>query len=277
MEATEQAIETRSSAATKAAPWRSFRPGPWQDSIDVRDFIQRNYSPYEGDGSFVSGPTERTRKLWQQLSKLLDQERAAGGVLDADDTVVGTISSHAAGYINRELEQIVGVQTDAPLKRAMLPYGGLRVAAKALQSHGREMNPEVFEFFEKHRRTHNDGVFDCYTEDIRNARRAGIVTGLPDGYGRGRIIGDYRRVALYGIDRLIADKQRQLADMESEPFSDDWLREREELSEQVRALHEMIVMARSYDLDISRPARTAQAFGLFLGPWGAHIGPTRKT
>jgi formate C-acetyltransferase len=194
-----------------SSPWRGFKPGCWQDMIDVRDFIQNNYAPYTGTDEFLAGPTERTGKLWETLRGLLEAERAAGGVLDADDTVVGKVDSHGAGYIDQTLEQVVGVQTDKPLKRALLPYGGLRVAAKALEAHGRTLDPATAEIFQKHRKTHNDGVFDG-TPTTSAARSAGIVTGLPDGYGRGRIIGDYRRVALYGVDRLIADKRGQLAD-----------------------------------------------------------------
>ena len=241
-----------------SSPWRGFKSGAWERSVDVRDFIQKNYTPHTEDGSFVEGPSEKTLSLWEDLKVLLKKERDAGGVLDADDTVVGTVTSHGAGYINKDLETIVGVQADAPLKRSMLPYGGLRIAAKALQSNGRDMNPEVFDFFAKHRRTHNDGVFDCYTDDIRKARSSGIVTGLPDGYGRGRIIGDYRRVALYGIDLLIEDKKKTIAEMESETVTEEWIREREEHAEQIRALKDMKVMAAAYGMDISKPATTAQ-------------------
>jgi len=246
------------SSEDRSTPWRGFEPGAWTDSVDVRDFIQRNYTPYAGDDRFLCGPTARTNKLWDKLKDLLAQERAAGGVLDADTKVVGRVASHGAGYIDSDLEQIVGVQTDAPLKRALLPYGGLRIAMKALQAHGREMDPETVTTFENHRKTHNDGVFDCYTDEIRKARSAGIVTGLPDGYGRGRIIGDYRRVALYGIDRLIADKKVQMASGEQEMFSEAWVREREELADQIRALGDLKKMAQAYDFDISRPARNGR-------------------
>lgn len=238
--------------------WRSFKPGRWRDAIDVRAFIQSNYRPYDGDFSFLKGTTSRTDELWNKLKGLLDEEVRAGGVLDADTKVVGGVASHGAGYIDRELEQIVGVQTDRPLKRAMMPYGGLRIAQKALEAHGREMDPDVAEFFQKHRKTHNDGVFSTYTSDIRKARSAGIVTGLPDGYGRGRIIGDYRRVALYGVGRLIEEKRRTLAEMESEPFSEEWVREREEISEQVTALGNLATMAAAYGFDITVPATNAR-------------------
>ncbi len=246
------------SVSTESTPWRGFQTGAWTDSIDVRDFIQRNYTPYTGDDSFLVGPTERTNQLWGKLKELLVKERDAGGVLDADTKVVGRVASHGAGYIDQELEQIVGVQTDAPLKRALLPYGGLRIAMKALQAHGREMDPETVSIFQAHRKTHNDGVFDGYTEDIRKARSVGIVTGLPDGYGRGRIIGDYRRVALYGVDRLIADKQAQITAGDSETFSEDWIREREETADQVRALKDLKKMAKAYGYDISGPARNGK-------------------
>lgn len=241
-----------------ASPWRDFKSGSWERAVDVRNFIQTNYTPYEGNADFLKAATARTETLWDSLKGLLDQEIKAGGVLDADDTVVSGIASHGAGYIDKDLETIVGVQTDQPLKRAMMPYGGLRIANKALQAHGREMAPEVFDFFAKNRKTHNDGVFDCYTSDIRKARSSGIVTGLPDGYGRGRIIGDYRRVALYGVDLLIEDKKKQIASSENEVVSEEWIREREEMAEQVRALGELKKMAAEYGFDISKPAETAQ-------------------
>ncbi len=246
------------SCATLAHAWRHFANGNWQDAIDVRDFIQANYRPYTGDYSFLKGPSQRTEQLWNQLKDLLRQESEAGGVLDADTKVVGTVASHGPGYINAALEQIVGVQTDKPLKRALLPYGGLRIAQKALEAHGRKMDPETADIFLKHRKTHNDGVFACYTDDIRKARSAGIVTGLPDGYGRGRIIGDYRRVALYGVDRLIADKQKQIKATQDEAFSEDWVREREETQDQIKALKDLKKMAAAYGIDISKPARNAK-------------------
>lgn len=238
--------------------WRSFRSGVWQDAIDVRDFIQANYTPYDGDFSFLKGTTARTDELWAKLKKLLEEERAAGGVLDADTKTVGGVAAHGAGYIDEALEQIVGVQTDKPLKRAMMPYGGLRIAQKALEAHGREMDADVADFFQKHRKTHNDGVFAAYTSDIRKARSAGIVTGLPDGYGRGRIIGDYRRVALYGVERLIAEKKATLAAMEAEPFTEAWVREREEISDQIVALKDLATMAAAYGCDITVPATNAR-------------------
>ncbi len=237
-----------------SGPYRNFEGEHWRQSIDVRDFIQSNYQPYAGDGTFLVGPTARTERLWGELRQLLKQEREAGGVLDADTQVVGRVNSHGPGYINQSLEQIVGLQTEAPLKRAMLPYGGLRIAQKALESHGRKMDCQTAAMFEQHRKTHNDGVFDCYTSDIRKARSAGVITGLPDGYGRGRIIGDYRRVALYGTERLIQDKRAELLAMESEPFSEEWVRQREEMSDQIRALVDLTKMAAAYGCDISCPA-----------------------
>lgn len=247
--------ETATTAAPATDAWRTFKGDSWRNRINVRDFIQDNYTAYKGDDSFLVEPTQRTLQLWDQVKGLLQQELDAGGVLDADTKVVSGIATHEAGYLNRELEQIVGFQTEKPLKRALMPYGGLRVAMKALEAHGREMDPETVAIFKQHRKTHNDGVFDGYTEDIRKARSAGIVTGLPDGYGRGRVIGDYRRAALYGVDRLIEDKQQQIDESESEAFTEDWVREREELHEQVRSLKELKAMAKSYGFDISKPAR----------------------
>lgn len=238
--------------------WRTFKLGDWKDAVDVRGFIQANYTPYTEDYSFLSGPTARTEQLWGELKELLKQERDAGGVLDADTKVVGRVASHGAGYINQDLEQVVGVQTDKPLKRAMMPYGGLRIAQKALQAHGREMDEETAAIFEAHRKTHNDGVFACYTEDIRKARSAGIVTGLPDGYGRGRIIGDYRRVALYGVDRLIEAKIEDWKSSDEEAFDEEWIREREEMMDQVAALKDLKKMAAAYGFDISKPAQNGR-------------------
>lgn len=238
--------------------WRDFKPGAWQTEINVRDFIQRNYTLYTGSDDFLSGATTRTQELWHILQDLLKKEREAGGVLDADDTIVSKVDSHGAGYIRQDLERIVGVQTDAPLKRGMLPYGGVRIAQKALEAHGRKMNPQTAAIFDLHRKTHNDGVFDAYNADIRAARSAGIITGLPDGYGRGRIIGDYRRVALYGVDRLIAERYAEHSAMDDEAFTEEWVRQREELVDQVRALEALKTMAASYGFDISAPAQNAQ-------------------
>lgn len=258
MQRTRAPVSTEDHASAQAIAWRNFRQGIWQDQIEVRDFIQKNYTPYEGDYSFLKEPTAKTEQLWNELKVLLDQEREAGGVLDADTKVVGRVDSHGAGYINKDLETIVGVQTDKPLKRAMLPYGGVRIAQKALQAHGREMDADTADIFAKHRKTHNDGVFACYTDDIRKARSAGIVTGLTDGYGRGRIIGDYRRVALYGLDRLIADKEQLLIDTQNESFSEDWVREREEVQDQIQALKDLKTMAAAYGIDISQPAHNGR-------------------
>jgi len=252
------AVSSSDRPSGSSSPWRSFQPGNWQDTIDVRDFIQTNYAPYAGDDTFLVGATERTEALFGTLKGLLAEEIAAGGVLDADTKVVGTVDSHGAGYIDEALEQIVGLQTDAPLKRALMPYGGLRIAMKALQAHKREMDPETVEIFQKYRKTHNDGVFDCYTDDIRAARSAGIVTGLPDGYGRGRIIGDYRRVALYGIDRLIAEKKATIKASQNEAFTDEWVREREEMADQIRALQALQRMGAAYGFDLSKPAQNGR-------------------
>lgn len=248
---------TATESSSSCAPWRGFQPGPWQESIDVRDFIQKNFTPYECGSSFLAGPTTRTDALWSIVRDLLAKERAAGGVLDADTEIVSAVDSHGPGYIRRELESIVGLQTDAPLKRAMMPYGGVRIAQKALEAHGREMAPDISEIFAKYRKTHNDGVFDAYTPDIRAARSAGIVTGLPDGYGRGRIIGDYRRVALYGTDRLIAARKEDIAATDGQPFSEEWVRHREEMADQIRALQALARMAKSYGFDITQPAANA--------------------
>jgi len=258
MLSTKDASQKAGQLAAQSDAWRSFNNGAWQDEIDVRDFIQKNYTPYGGDYAFLKEPTDCTKQLWNELKELLAEERAAGGVLDADTKVVGSVASHGAGYINQKLEQVVGVQTDKPLKRAMLPYGGVRIAQKALQAHGREMDAETAEIFAKHRKTHNDGVFSCYTDDIRKARSAGIVTGLPDGYGRGRIIGDYRRVALYGVDKLIADKKALLKKTQNEDFSEDWVREREETQDQIKALKDLKTMATAYGIDISGPAKNGK-------------------
>ena len=233
--------------------WRGFAPGQWQTEINVRNFIHKNYTPYYGDDSFLAGPTEKTKALWDEVRELKRREIEAGGVLDMDTKVVSTITSHGAAYINKDKEEIVGLQTDKPLKRALQPYGGIRMAVKACRDNGYEVDPEVVEYFTEHRKTHNAGVFDAYTPEMRRCRSNHIITGLPDAYGRGRIIGDYRRVALYGIDRLIEDKQKQKDTTRVIMYS-DVIREREELSEQIRALEMLKKMAASYGWDISRPA-----------------------
>ncbi|MFN3927541.1 MAG: formate C-acetyltransferase [Pseudanabaenaceae cyanobacterium] len=233
--------------------WQGFKPNVWQKNIDVRDFIQQNYTPYTGDGSFLVGATERTKKLWAQVQELMRQEREKK-VLDADTSLPSSITSHPAGYIDKELEQIVGLQTDKPLKRAIMPFGGVRMVKNALEAYGFQLDPKTEEIFTKYRKTHNDGVFDAYTTEMRKCRKSGIITGLPDAYGRGRIIGDYRRVALYGTDLLIEDKKAQLRSLEDCDMDEATIRLREELSEQIKALHELHQMAKSYGFDISKPA-----------------------
>ena len=234
-----------------------FIGGKWQTEINVRDFIQKNYTPYYGDSRFLAEPTEATKKLWDECCELFKKERENGGVLDLDTKVVSSITSHGAGYIDKEIETIVGLQTDAPLKRSLQPFGGIRMAETSCSSYGYEVDKEVSEIFTKYRKTHNQGVFDVYTPEMKAARHSGIITGLPDAYGRGRIIGDYRRVALYGIDRLIEDKKAQFKSLEGE-MTPDRIQLREEISEQIRALKEMIELGNIYGFDISRPAETAQ-------------------
>ncbi len=241
----------------KIYPTSEFVSGKWNDEINVRDFIQNNYTLYEGDSSFLTGPTEATTKLWQECCDLFKQERENGGVVDMDTSVVSSITSHGAGYIDKNLESIVGLQTDAPLKRSMQPYGGIRMAEGACKSYGYQVAPEISEIFTKYRKTHNQGVFDVYTPEMKAARHSAIITGLPDAYGRGRIIGDYRRVALYGIDRLIEDKKAQFKSLEGE-MTPERIQLREEISEQIRALNEMIELGKIYGFDISKPARNAK-------------------
>ncbi len=241
----------------KTYPTTEFISGKWQQEINVRDFIQKNYTPYEGDSSFLAKPTEATTKLWQECCDLLKKERDNGGVLDMDTKVVSTITSHGAGYIDKNLETIVGLQTDAPLKRSMQPFGGIRMAESACKSYGYEVDSEVSEIFTKYRKTHNQGVFDAYTPEMKAARHSAIITGLPDAYGRGRIIGDYRRIALYGINRLIEDKKEQFKSLEGE-MTPDRIQLREEISEQIKALKEMIELGNIYGFDISQPARNAK-------------------
>lgn len=233
--------------------WDGFVGGNWQKAIDVRDFIQRNYTPYDGDDSFLAGPTEATTKLWADVMDLFAQETANGGVLDMDTKLVSTITSHEAGYIDKPLEQIVGLQTDKPLKRALMVDGGIRMAMAACKAYGYEVDPEIVDFYTYRRKTHNAGVFDVYTEDMRKCRHSHIITGLPDAYGRGRIIGDYRRVALYGVDALIADKTNQ-KNGTSTVMDEKTIRHREELSEQIRALKELKQLGEIYGFDLSRPA-----------------------
>ena len=239
--------------------WKGFEKGEWKRQINVRNFIQKNYTPYEGDSNFLAGTTEKTKKLWDEVLELYKKEHdSRGGVLDIDTKTVSTVSAHEAGYIDRELEEIVGLQTDAPLKRAIMPFGGIRIVEKSCEAYGRQVDPETDKIFHTVRKTHNDGVFDVYTPDIRAARSAHLITGLPDGYGRGRIIGDYRRVALYGVDSLIAEKKEELEILDVDDFSEKVIREREEIAEQIKALNELKTMAEKYGYDISRPAENAK-------------------
>src|SRR5277367_6237634 len=242
--------------AATTAPWQGFKAGFWQREINVRDFIQQNYEPYEGDQSFLAPATERTKKLWNRLNLLFVEERKKG-VLDISQ-VPSSITAHGPGYIDRQNEVIVGLQTDAPLKRAIMPNGGLRMVLNALKAYGYEPDPQVVEAFSKYRKTHNEGVFDAYTADVRRCRSSHILTGLPDAYGRGRIIGDYRRVALYGVSRLIKHKQEEKRSLDSAMSTESIIRDREELSEQIRSLSELKQMASSYGFDISEPARNAR-------------------
>ncbi|MBS5793525.1 MAG: formate C-acetyltransferase [Lachnospirales bacterium] len=233
--------------------WNGFVGGSWQKEVNVRSFIQKNYTPYEGDDSFLVGPTKNTTELWAQVMDLTKQEREAGGVLDMDTKVVSTITSHGPGYLDKDKETIVGFQTEKPFKRSLQPYGGIRMAESSCSAYGYTVDSEISEFFTTHRKTHNAGVFDAYTDEMKACRSSKIITGLPDAYGRGRIIGDYRRVALYGVDRLIEDKQAQKRSTGS-IMTTDIIRDREELSEQIRALGELKKLGEIYGFDISRPA-----------------------
>ena len=252
--------------------WKGFKKGDWQSEINVRDFIQHNYTPYEGDDSFLAGPTEKTTKLWNEVLDLYKKEHEAkGGVLDIDTKTISTITAHDAGYIDKDLEEIVGLQTNSPLKRAIMPFGGIRIVEKACEAYDRKVDDEVENIFHKYRKTHNDGVFSVYTPDIRAARSSHLITGLPDGYGRGRIIGDYRRVALYGIDALISEKQTELDVLNTDELTEEIIRSREEISEQIKALNELKEMAAKYGFDISRPAANAKEAvqWLYFGYLGA--------
>lgn len=237
--------------------WNGFVGGQWEKVVDVRDFIQKNYTPYEGDDAFLCGPTQATKDLWAQVMDLSKKEREAGGVLDMDTKVVSTLTSHGPGYLDKSKEKIVGFQTDKPFKRGMNVYGGIRMAMKACEDNGYKVDPEIVEFFTTHRKTHNAGVFDVYDAEIRKCRTNHIITGLPDAYGRGRIIGDYRRVALYGTDFLIEDKKAQKESF-GNVYTDDVIRGKEEIAEQIRALQELTKMAASYGFDISKPASNVQ-------------------
>ncbi|MBD7913842.1 formate C-acetyltransferase [Clostridium sp. Sa3CUN1] len=238
--------------------WINFKEGQWVKSVDVRNFIQLNYTPYTGDDSFLSGATDATKKLWEEVSELFKKERENGGVLDVDTETISGINEYKAGYIDEAFEKIVGVQTDAPLKRAVMPYGGIRMAESAAKAYGYEVSPKISEIFSKYRKTHNQGVFDAYTTEMRLARKSGVITGLPDAYGRGRIIGDYRRVALYGVDRLIEDKIAQKLSLEVKTIDEDVIRLREEISDQINALNELKGLAQTYGFDISKPATNAK-------------------
>lgn len=241
----------------KFEEWNGFNHGLWKREINVRDFIQKNYEPYDGDDKFLAGPTQATKDLWDQVMDLTKKEREAGGVLDMDTRIISTITSHGPGYLDKDKETIVGFQTDKPFKRALQPNGGIRMAMKACSDNGYEVDPDICEFYTIHRKTHNQGVFDAYTPEMRACRSSHIITGLPDAYGRGRIIGDYRRVALYGVDILIKDKQHQKDSTRITMYS-DVIREREELSEQIRALGELTQLGKIYGFDISKPAKNVQ-------------------
>ncbi len=239
--------------------WNGFNKGKWQKEIDVRSFIQTNYTPYEGDSSFLAKPTEKTKKLWDEVLELYKKEKdSEGGVLDIDTKTISTIASHDAGYIDKDLEEIVGLQTDAPLKRAIMPFGGVRIVEKSCEAYGKKMDPDTAKIFHTARKTHNDGVFDVYTPDVRAARSSHLLTGLPDGYGRGRIIGDYRRIALYGVNALIDERKHYLELLDKDCFTEELIREREEFSEQIRSLEALKVMASKYGFDISEPAKNSK-------------------
>ncbi|MGE5453572.1 MAG: pyruvate formate lyase family protein, partial [Methylocystaceae bacterium] len=251
--------------------WQGFKPGYWCDEVDVRDFIQANYTPYQGDDTFLAPVTEKTRILWEKCQALLWEEHERGGILDVDTHTVSAITAHQPGYIDQPIELIVGLQTDRPLKRAIMPYGGIRMVESALEAYGYQVDKEVDQIFHQYRKTHNEGVFDAYTPEMRRARKAGIITGLPDAYGRGRIIGDYRRVALYGVDFLMAEKVSQWNQLNDESMNEQTIRSREEIAEQERALRELKTMAASYGFDICRPAANAQEAiqWLYFGYLGA--------
>ena len=252
--------------------WNGFVEGDWKTEINVRDFIQKNYTPYEGDESFLAEPTEKTKKLWDEVLELYKKEKESeGGVLDIDTKTPSTVDGYAPGYIDKDLEEIVGLQTDAPLKRAIMPNGGIRIVEKSCEAYGRHVDPEIDNIFHTIRKTHNDGVFDVYTPDIRVARTNKLLTGLPDGYGRGRIIGDYRRVALYGIDALIDNKIHELEEIDVDEFTQDIIEKREQIAEQIKALKALKGMAKKYGFDISKPAKNAKEAiqWLYFGYLGA--------
>ena len=233
----------------KFEQWKNFQEGDWTQEINVRNFIQMNYTPYEGDSSFLAGATEKTQKLWDTVLDLYKKEKENGGVLEISNDIASTISSHEAGYINKDLEQIVGLQTEKPLKRAIMPNGGIRIVEKSCEAYNTKVSEELENIYHNYRRTHNDGVFTAYTPDIRAARSSHLITGLPDGYGRGRIIGDFRRVALYGVNALIDEKKQQFSEAISSDFTSDIIREREEIYDQIQALEELKVMAQKYGFE----------------------------
>ena len=256
----------------KFEQWKGFKKGDWESEINVRDFIQHNYTPYEGDSNFLTEPTEKTKKLWNEVLELYKKEHdSKGGVLDIDTKTPSTITAHEAGYIDKDLEDIVGLQTDAPLKRSIMPFGGIRIVEKACEAYDKKVDDKVEEIFHNYRKTHNDGVFDAYTPDIRAARSSHLITGLPDGYGRGRIIGDYRRVALYGVDILIEEKKQELDILNTDDLTEEIIRSREEINEQIKALNELKEMAAKYGFDISKPATNAKEAvqWLYFGYLGA--------
>ena len=255
--------------------WEGFdKSGRWTDEINVRNFIQKNYTPYEGDSTFLVGPTEKTKKLWDKVLDLYKKERENGGVLDADCKTPSSINAYEAGYIDKDLEEIVGLQTDAPLKRAIMPNGGIRIVEKSCESYGYKVDPETEYIYHTLRKTHNDGVFEVYTPDIRAARSSHLITGLPDGYGRGRIIGDYRRVALYGVDTLIAEKKVELEILDTDEFTEDIIRRREEVADQIKALNDLKAMAAKYGFDISTPASNAKEAIQWL--YFGYLGSTKE-
>ena len=251
--------------------WQDFTKGEWQKEINVRDFIQKNYTPYEGDSSFLAEATDATKKLWNEVLELYKKEKENGGVLAISNDIASTITSHEAGYIDKNLEKIVGLQTDSPLKRAIMPNGGIRIVEKSCEAYNKKVSDELENIYHNYRRTHNDGVFMAYTPEIRACRTSHILTGLPDGYGRGRIIGDYRRIALYGIDILVEDKKTTLSQTVSNDLTEDIIREREEISDQINALNELKEMASKYGCDISKPAKNAKEAvqWLYFGYLGA--------
>ncbi len=255
MKATLTSAETQTAGSARD-PWRGFTGGRWQKHVDVREFIQENYTPYDGDERFLSGATGRTKKLWEKILPLLAEERKQG-VLGVSQEPTG-ILAHAPGFIDKDSEIIVGLQTDAPLKRAIMPFGGWRVVEASLKAYGIEPDAKNEEIFTKYRKTHNDGVFDAYTPDIRKCRTSHLITGLPDAYGRGRIIGDYRRIALYGVDFLIAEREHDKRELDGRHSSEEVIRLREEIAEQLRSLHELKQLGRNYGFDIGRPATNAR-------------------